>query len=102
MLQRNPDDRFTFQQILKHSIWSSEASIRMSVIVNKLSAVEQRILESIEDGFNRLEDSVNALGSKMESVFQLIINVQKFEVSIFLFLCSRGRERRIIWYVQMG
>ena len=58
MLLRNPDDRYSFAQILKHSIWSSEASMRMSVIVNKLSAVEQRILEIIEDGFNRLEDSV--------------------------------------------
>lgn len=93
MLQRNPDDRFTFQQILKHSIWSSEASIRMSVIVNKLSAVEQRILESIEDGFNRLEDSVNALGSKMESVFQLIINVQNSKYPYFCFCVPEaGKE----------
>ena len=92
MLCRDPSDRASFDQILSHSVWNSEASIRMSTIVNRLDSVEQKILESIEDGFRRVEDQLEGLGHKMDSVFQLIVNLHNSKYPYFCFCLPEVRR----------
>lgn len=69
MLRRDPKDRPSFEQVLRHSVWNSESSVRMSIIVNKITAVETAILERIEVRFGRMEVQMDQLGNKMDSVF---------------------------------
>ena len=92
MMRRDPIDRASFDQILNHSVWNSESSVRMSTIVNRLDSVEQKILESIEDGFGRVEDQLEGLGQKMDSVFQLIVNLQNSKYPYFCFCLPEVRE----------
>eukprot|EP00945_MAST-04E_sp_MAST-4E-sp1_P000707 g707.t1 len=93
MLCRDPESRPSFEQVLRHSVWNSESSIRMSIIINKLSKMETSILKRVEDSFGRVEVQIEQLGKKVDSVFQLMINLQNSEYPYFCFCLPDLRKK---------
>ncbi len=94
----NPDNRKSFDEILRHKVFYSQSSVRASTINRKFDTIQERFLNVVESSFQRLEVQImTQLGSKMDAVFQLIVNIQDSKYPYYCFCVPDVRTSNSIF-----